>query len=39
LVEISSVILDKKSFKGKVYDDGRTGSDHYSSLEPSVQVS
>jgi len=42
LVQIISFVLEKKSFKGKVYgmtDDGRTGHGHYSSLEPSTQVS
>jgi len=45
LAEISSVVLEKKSFKGKVYagrrttdDRRRTGGDHYSSLEPSAQL-
>jgi len=32
-------VLEKKSFKGKVYAGRWTGGDHYSSLEPSVQVS
>jgi len=42
MVEVSSVVLEKKSFKGKVYrqqTDGRqTVADTYSSLEHSVQV-
>jgi len=39
LVEISSVVFEKKSFKGKVYGwiDGHTRSDHYSSGELKTQ--
>jgi len=38
LVEIGSMVLEKKSFKGKVYG-RRTVTDTYSSLEHSAQVS
>jgi len=39
LVQISSVVLEKKSFKWKVYAGRQTSGDHYSSLEPSDHVS
>jgi len=42
LVEISSVVLEKKLFKATVYgrstDGWRTGHDHHSSLEPLAQA-
>jgi len=42
LVQISSVVLEKKSFKGKIYrrmNGQQTGHDHYISHEPLGQVS